>query len=171
MAYNINDLLVPEFKTVKYADDSTFYLRVSDPDSQSIVPAIQQTALWSATNHMLLNADKTVIMNIYLNYLQEHRNPVFYENSSINPSQVMKFLGIYIDDHLTFIPHVNTIIKRYNSKTLFLMRQLQKLGMSSTGLCDFYCSNIRSVLCYGAPGFYQFLSDTTKSKLEVYICS
>ena len=33
----INDLLVPEFKTVKYADDSTFYLRVnSDPVGQSI---------------------------------------------------------------------------------------------------------------------------------------
>jgi hypothetical protein len=111
----INDLLVPEFKTVKYAEDSTFYLRVSNPDSQSIAPAIQQTALWSANNHMLLNADKTVILNFYLNYLQEHRNPVFYENGSINPSQVMKFLGIYIDDHLTFIPHVNTIIKRCNS--------------------------------------------------------
>ena len=77
----------------------------------------------------------------------------------------MKFLGIYIDDHLTFIPHVNTIIKRCNSK-LFLMRQLKKLGMSSTGLWNFYCANIRSVLCYGAPAFYQFLSDTTKLKLE-----
>jgi hypothetical protein len=75
----------------EYADDSTFYIRVSDPDSQSIVPAIEQTALWSANNHMLLNADKTVIMNFHLNYLQDHRNPVLFENSSVNPSQVMKF--------------------------------------------------------------------------------
>ena len=65
----------------------------------------------------------------------------------------MKYLGIFIDDHLTFIPHVNTIIKRCDSK-LFLMRQLKKLGMSSTGLCNFYFANIRSVLCYGAPVFF-----------------
>ena len=38
--------------------------------------------------------------------------------------------------------------------------------MSSTGLSKVYCALIRSVLCYGAPVFYQFLSDTTKSKLE-----
>ena len=47
------------------------------------------------------------------------------------------------------------------------MKQLKKSGMSSTGLCNFYCANIRSVLSYGAPVFlYHFLSDTTKSKVE-----
>ena len=38
--------------------------------------------------------------------------------------------------------------------------------MNSTGLCNFYCSNIRSALCYGASAYFQFLSDTTKLKLE-----
>ena len=46
------------------------------------------------------------------------------------------------------------------------MGQLKRLGMNSTGLLLFYCTNIRSVLCYGATVFYQFLSDSTKSKLR-----
>ena len=161
----INDLQVPDYKTVKYADDTSFYLSVNKNSEQSVASAIEHTSQWSANNHMILNADKTVIINFYLNYAQTHENPVIFENTSLNPANVMKFLGITIDDHLTFIPHVNLATKSCNSK-LFLMRQLKKLGMNSTGLCNFYCSNIRSALCYGASAYFQFLSDTTKLKLE-----
>ena len=46
------------------------------------------------------------------------------------------------------------------------MRQLKRLGMNRSGLTKFYCANIRSVLSYAAPVFYNLLSDTVKSKLE-----
>ena len=77
----------------------------------------------------------------------------------------MKFLRIIVDNHLTFIDHVEHLVKKCNSK-LFLMRQLRKVGMDKNGLKTYYCTNIRSVLAYASPVFYNFLSDTTKSKLE-----
>mgnify|MGYP001793257303 CR=1 FL=1 len=55
----INDLQIDGYKSVKYADDSSFYIAISKKSSDSITPAIWQTQHWSAKNNMLLNADKT----------------------------------------------------------------------------------------------------------------
>ena len=148
----INDLLVPGYNTVKYADDTSFYVTVPNNSDISVAPAIEHTKQWSASNSMQLNADKTVVMNFYINHLHKHDEPVIFDNTSVAPSKVMKFLGISIDDHLTFIDHVDSVIKRCNSK-LFLMRQLKRLGMRPEGLRTFYCANIRSIVAYGAPVF------------------
>ena len=77
----------------------------------------------------------------------------------------MKFLGVIINDHLTFSEHINFRVKKCNSK-LFLMRQLRKLGMNNDGLKTFYSANIRSVITYVSTVFYQFLSVHAKSRLE-----
>ena len=96
---------------------------------------------------MQLNTGKTSTVNFYLTHRQNHCDPVHVDdNISIEPSNTVKFLGILVDKHLTFIDHVDFLIKKCNSK-LFLMRQLMRLGMNDQGLKLFYCANIRSVLC------------------------
>ena len=88
-----------------------------------------------------------------------------HRHVSVMPSDTVKFLGILVDKHLTFIDHVNFVTKKCNSK-LFLMRQLKRLGMNKHGLKVFYCAHIRSVLSYASPVFYTQLSDSVKAKLE-----
>ena len=95
----INDLQVSDYKTVKYADDTSFYLAVNKNSAKSVASAIEHTSHWSANNHMILNADKTVIINFYLDYVQTHKNSVIFPNTSLNSANVMKFLGITIYDH------------------------------------------------------------------------
>ena len=99
----INDLQVPACRTVKYAVDTSFYLAVNKNSEQSVASAIEHTSEWFANNHMIVNADKTMNINFYLTYAQTHENPVIFENTSLNPANVLKFLGITIDDQLTFI--------------------------------------------------------------------
>ena len=161
----INDLQIDGYKSVKYADDSSFYVTIPKNSSNNITSAIQQTKLWSADNNMLLNTDKTAIINFSLNHRKPNDDPVTFDQTTITPSESVKFLGILVDNHLTFIDHVEHLVKKCNSK-LFLMRQLRKVGMDKNGLKTYYCTNIRSVLAYASPVFYNFLSDTTKSKLE-----
>ena len=66
----INDLQVPDSWTVKYADDTSFFLAVNKNSEQSVASTIEHTSQWSANNHMILNADKAVIINLYLKYAQ-----------------------------------------------------------------------------------------------------
>ena len=88
-----------------------------------------------------------------------------FNHSPTTPSESVNFLGILVDNHLTFIDHVKNLVKKCNSK-LFLMRQLRKVGMNQIGLKAFYCTNIRSILTYASPVFYNFLSMTCKWRLE-----
>ena len=56
-----NDLCIPNFSHVKYADDTSFYTAVSNTnDSSAILPALNVTQRWAEENSMLLNANKTV---------------------------------------------------------------------------------------------------------------
>ena len=62
----INDLQIDGYKSVKYADDSSFCVTISKESSDSITPAIRQTQHWPFKNNMLLNTDKTTIINFCL---------------------------------------------------------------------------------------------------------
>ena len=46
------------------------------------------------------------------------------------------------------------------------MRQLRKVKMDKNGLKPYYCTTICYILAYASPVFCNFLSDTSKSKLE-----
>ena len=43
-------------------------LTVVNPELDSVVPAITATQTWSEQNSMTLNAEKTEILNVFLNY-------------------------------------------------------------------------------------------------------
>ena len=63
----VNDLDFDGFSCIKYADDTTFYKVSKDHVTKDLVgTAITQTALWSTDDSMILNTDKTVIMNTSL---------------------------------------------------------------------------------------------------------
>ena len=85
---------------------------------------------------------------------------------AISPSEETKFLGIIVENKLSFSSHVDHIISKCNSR-LLLMRQLKMLGLNAAGLKTFYTSTIRSLLLYGAPAWHSILNSTNKDKLEL----
>ena len=162
--FYVNDLSVDNVGVVKYADDTSFYKTIKDPNKDLITPAILQTQTWSDENKMSPNADKTVIMNIFNNYRNTYKEPIIMNEHSIIPSKAVKFLGVYIDHHLVFSTNTDKVNSKANSRIYFL-RQLKILGMDSNGLCTFYSSNIRTLLSYASPAWYSLLSQGDKDRL------
>mgnify|MGYP001793384740 CR=1 FL=1 len=65
-----------------------------------------------------------MIINFLINYKQVYDQVVILDHDvSIIPSTEVKFLGVTLDDHLTFSSHVDNIVSSCNSK-LYLLRQL-----------------------------------------------
>ena len=65
------DLEVDGYYTVKYADDTSFYKAMTRNSTDTVAAAIEAPQLWSDSNYnMTLNAEKTKIINIHLNYPQ-----------------------------------------------------------------------------------------------------
>ena len=91
--------------------------------------------------------------------------PITVNTYDISPSNVIKFLGVHIDNHLSFSANVDYIIAKTNSR-LFPLRLLKILGMDNYGLHTFYCTNIISVLTYAAPAWYFLLSKLDQARLE-----
>ena len=161
-----NDLQANGYQHIKYADDTTLYTSIRDLGQQSaIVPAIETTQTWSANNNMILNAEKTEIMNTCLSFRSQYDDDLFLDDVKISPSECTKFLGIFIDNKLSFNSHVNSLVSKCNAR-LFLMRKLKTFGLNNDGLKTFYVSNIRSVMSYAAPAWYTLLSNTNKQRLE-----
>ena len=78
----------------------------------------------------LLNADKTIIVNIFLNYHNEYNDPVILSSKvSISPSQTAKFLGITLDNHLSLSKHVESLVLPVLPKKVCTANNL--LGSSS----------------------------------------
>ena len=119
--FYVNDLELDNFSVIKYADDTSFY-KAFDKHGGSVSQAISHTQQWADDNFMLLNPEKTVIINFLINYKHVYDQVVVLNNDvSIFPSKEVKFLGVTLDDHLTFSSHVDNIVSSCNSK-LYLLR-------------------------------------------------
>jgi hypothetical protein len=134
-------------------DDTTFYKAIDNTkDFQAIAPAITATQDWSEANNMILNTEKTVVMNTWLSHQYSYTQPIELDGVAISPNPSTRFLGIIMDKNLTFSEHVAGVTAKCNSR-LFLMKKLKAVGLSLHGLKTFYVTNIRSVICYAAPAW------------------
>ena len=123
----INDMSNPlcNLKTVHFADDST--LHVSMNKNEDIAPQINaELAIintWLISNKLYLNIDKTK----YMIFSIKDKPPdllLNIGNSYIERTNVQKFLGVYIDDRLTFSDHTNTICSKM-SRSIGIIRRLK----------------------------------------------
>ena len=162
-----NDLSAKDYNHIKYADDTTFYtpVRSSDLNPSAIAPAVLSTQQWATDNSMMLNADKTEVMNTCLSYKCNYDDDVVIDDLSISPSPCTKFLGVFIDNKLSFNQHVDSLITKCNSR-VFLLRKLRTIGLDVQGLKTFYFSNIRSVISYAAQAWFSLLGEHNRERLE-----
>ena len=114
---------------------------------------------------MQLNPEKTEVMNSSLSHKHHYKQDVVVDDLSFSPNSFTKFLGVFIDNKLSFNKHVDSLVSACSSR-LFLMRKLKTIGLNSDGLKAFYLSNIRSKLSYAAPAWYSLLGEHNRERLE-----
>lgn len=106
---------IDAFHSVIYADDTSFYATVFGKSNNAVIPASEQTVEWSTSDHMILNT-KTVITNFLINHLYVPDDPIDVRGTQTPPSQTMKFLGLAVDNHLTFNSHIDFLVQKCSSK-------------------------------------------------------
>ena len=75
------------FSCVKYADDTTFYSAIENPDRENVSEAIRHASSWCQQNNMILNSEKTVVLNVCFSERRCANNPVLSPDGlSIQPS-------------------------------------------------------------------------------------
>ena len=142
---------------LSFADDTTLYMSGSNLDQLYADANTQINSLfeWFCSNKLSLNAKKTKYIVIRPRHL---RTDLTERSISINGTMLeqignnckenaTKFLGIYLDEHLTWNHHVTQLNKKV-SRALFSIKQV-KYVLPTDCLKTLYHSLINSHFSYG----------------------
>ena len=155
----INDIAnaLPMVNVLSFADDTTLYLSHTDVNSLFANANVHMKNLhkWLCINMLCLNTDKTKYIIICprqrkYDTANQHLNINGHEIAQIKGNgreKSIQFLGIHIDEHLTWkfhIQHIHTKI----SRTLFAINKAKHF-LPKTALRTLYQSLIHSQLLYG----------------------
>ena len=73
--------------------------------------------------------------------------PLHIHGEKVEQINTYKYLGVTIDDQLSWKAHSYTIYKKLNSR-LYLLRQLKYFRVDKTLLVLFYKSILESLICF-----------------------
>lgn len=135
-----------------YADDTTIVVRATDLGELELKIERVRCMMnaWCKKNDLILNGEKTVYMNIF------NRKPIpdnFTLRQSINFSEKTKFLGIHIDQHLSFEHHIQHVCSKLNSAfyaILKLKHTLDEGGLLSVYYALAYSFMADNVMTWGS---------------------
>jgi len=131
-----------------FADDSLIFRKISTKaDYLALQNDLDEVIYWCNKWHMTLNLEKCEIMHV-----TSKRNPVINKYSLANHPLTLtssyKYLGLYMENNLSWNHHINHIINKAN-KVLYITRQaLSKC--STTVKTTAYNSIIRPLLEYSS---------------------
>ena len=147
----INDMpLVSNFSTVLFADDACLYCENSDlfALNTSVSAEMEKVYEWLIANKLSLNLVKTkyVIFTTAAKQLQTATFQIAIRGSVIERSPSMRYLGVVIDQCLTFKPHIAQLRSRL-SRNVGLFWKLRRVCGRKL-LIQLYYVLIDSLLSY-----------------------
>ena len=151
-----------------FADDTTVFFKcISKNDITSKGTQIM-THLhnWFEANKLTLNSDKSnfIVFRSRHNKMTNLPDQIHFENACIKQSESAKYLGVILDEHLTWNQQITEVcnkLKRY-FKLFYCIRNL----INTDQVRIIYYAFIYSKIKYGIP-IFGFMNDTKLRRLQV----
>ncbi len=161
----INDLNVAiNFSsTTHFADDTFLLLHGTNPKKMAKQMNIDLKLLcnWLRANKISLNASKTELL-----IFRSNRKTIFYDikikidGKRIFPSTSVKYLGIYVDEHLNWTHHCDILSPKL-SRAVGMLSRIRHFVPKST-LHNIYHAIFSSILNYGSIVWGQKINNSIK---------
>ena len=151
---------------IKYADD--IYLVVPSQNSATITSEIDALKIWAKLNNLNLNHSKTQEMVIFKQGTKIVDRIMPEEIDGIARVPIVKILGVYIDDKLTFNDHVSRISSAAAS-SLYALKLLRSKGLKEPSLWDITSQTLVTRLLYAFQAWSGFLTKAALQQLNAII--
>ena len=170
MLFNIytSDMENESFRTIQYADDFALYFE--DPKLENCLNKLnlimETIEVWTTKKHFTISPTKT-----YATIFTRHNIPN-YENLQLSSYVIpykkeIKYLGITMDQKLTWKSHIsNLIAKAEKSLNLLRLTTRRYWGADITTSLLMYRATIRSIIDYGCI-FYGAASDSLLKRVDI----
>ena len=170
----INDLplhLNKQTENTLFADDSSLYTSNKHIASinNTLQDSLNKTSEWCNRNSMVIHPDKTKSMIIAPRQKQQLHKPTLnltIGSSNIEQVKEHKLLGVFIDTHLTWNKHIETMIKKL-SRNIFLLYKLRQF-VQQKHLLLFFNAHIMSHLNYASTIWDGCSQDTFKKLNSIH---
>ncbi len=150
----INDLpSSTNAKVCLFADDTS--LSLSSPTfvelEQNIFMEANKLLQWFDVNMLKINATKTQFLNFSISKRSSQDSPssILLDQTQVHQTDSVKFLGVYLDQHLKFHQHVDYVMGKVSSG-LFVLRSLSGTTCSDVLLSAYY-GLVYPFLAYALP--------------------
>ena len=154
-----------------FADDTSVWIEATK-DKEKSVKNMQENidgiSEWSKKWKMVLNSDKTQVMVITTGKNDKTWKPTLkLDGKALEVVEEYRFLGVIIDNGLTFNAHVKKVIAKCRRRNNILRCLAGKdWGQSMETQRALYCTYVRAALEYASPAWYPWISETAKKDLE-----
>ena len=155
-------------KIVAFADDLLLLARgksVSEVENITNIE-LKKVSTWAKENKVCFNDKKSKVMLMTRRKRKERKDlEVYLNNKQLRQVKTMKYLGIIIDDKLTFREHITHVTEKCR-KIIFALSKSAKLnwGLSHKALKTLYTGGIQPLLLYGAPVWANIIEKTSHRK-------
>ena len=157
----INDLPENIASSIKlYADDVLIYRTIeSEHDHTILQQDLNKLQKWANAWLMLFNPTKCESICI-----SNKKNPIvgdyYIQNTPIRSVSSVKYLGVTIDERLSFNEHINRISHRANSIKAFLQRNIKSCPLKVKDNC--YKTMVRPIMEYACTVWSPYTRKTYK---------
>ena len=146
----INDLPNASEKlfSILFADDTSVFMEHTNLDELSDLLNIEldKLSIWLASNNLTLNIDKSHFVIFHRARLKQNTVNISLCDISLNRVNFTKFLGVIIDDKLSFSRHIS-YIKNKISKGMGIIIKAQKY-LNRKSFLDLYHAFVYPYLTY-----------------------
>ena len=159
--------LLQRVTTIQYADDICFFTHGTDPNvlSETLSSSLDDLDTFLQSRSLLLNTDKTQVMILSSARTQPMLLTVELNGKRLEQVDHAKYLGLNIDQHLTFATHVEKTVSKIAGLTYALRRHRRKLDIRSRRM--YYLTLIQPHLEYASNAFCNLLSSQLLTMLTV----
>jgi len=136
-------------KILLYVDDASII--ITSPKLENFGTKIDNIFgdinIWFKVNQLILNYNKTHYLQFNMKNNWDYNLKLNYRGNYIKSSSNTKFLGLIIDDSLSWKAHIGQMMSKLNT-ACFVIRTIQAI-MSPETLRMVYFAYIHSIMSYG----------------------
>jgi len=134
---------------VLFPDDTSII--ITSPNQEGLQTALNKTLsdinLWFKANFLPLNFNKAYYLQFRTKNYIDNTLDINYLNKNIANHPCTKFLGLMVDDNLTWNNHIDQLISKLNS-VCYEIRAVNAM-LSRKELRMLYFSYVHSIISYG----------------------
>ena len=164
----INDMenCLTNMDIIHFADDSTLHTKFRRGSSltNTVNNELNSINNWLLSNKLCLNVEKTKYMIFYLKNKPSDLH-ISIANASIGRTEVHKFLGVHIDEKLTFGIHISKLCAKI-SRGIGILRKLKPL-VSQIILKQLYYAFVHSHFSYAITSYQSAYQNQTQKLINL----